>query len=169
MFDGYDKLQDIPLPVIVFHIQQYLFGNVGVYILSGVVILACLTTAVGLLSACGDYFSRLLAFTKLSYQAWVVIFAVISAWVANVGLSALIAASVPSLYALYPMVISIVTLTFLREYMRHPKLVYRLVMAVSLVMGLLAAVKMYFALVKTDETVELLAIPVKYWSDLTID
>lgn len=150
--------------VILSAYVQYLFGNTGVYILSGVVILACLTTAVGLLSACGDYFSQLLSFTKLSYQAWVVIFAVISAWVANVGLSALIAASVPSLYALYPMVISIVTLTFLREYMRHPKLVYRLVMAVSLVMGLLAAVKMYFALVKTEETLELLAIPIKYWN-----
>lgn len=145
---------------------QYLFGDIGVYILSGVVILACLTTAVGLLSACGDYFSQLLSFTRLSYQAWVVIFAVISAWVANVGLQALIAASVPSLYALYPMVISIVTLTFLREFMRNPKLVYRLVMAVSLVMGLLAAIKLYYALAKTDTTTSLLAIPVEYWNNV---
>jgi len=144
---------------------QYLFGDIGVYILSGVVILACLTTAVGLLSACGDYFCKLLSFTRLNYQAWVVIFAVISAWVANVGLQALIAASVPSLYALYPMVITIVTLTLLREFMRNPKLVYRLVMSVSLIMGLLAAIKLYYALAKTDATTSLLAIPVEYWSN----
>jgi LIVCS family branched-chain amino acid:cation transporter len=142
---------------------QFLFGDVGVYILSGVVLLACLTTAVGLLSACGDYFSRLLSFTRLNYQAWVVIFALISAWVANVGLKALIATSVPSLYALYPMVITILTLTFLRELMRHPKLVYRLVMAASFVMGMLAAFKMYFALAATPTTTSLLGVSTAHW------
>lgn len=141
---------------------HYLFGNTGAYILSGVVILACLTTAIGLLSACADYFSRLLSFAKLSYQAWVIIFAVISAWVANVGLSALIAASIPSLYALYPMVITIVVLTFLHNDMRHPQLVYRLVMLVALIMGILAAAKMYFVLASAGQAT-LLAIPIQYW------
>lgn len=145
---------------------QHLFGNTGVYILTGVVTLACLTTAIGLLSACADYFSQLFSFLRLNYQAWVVIFAVISAWVANVGLNALIAASVPSLYALYPMVITIVTLTFLREYMRHPKLVYRFVMTISFIMGILAGIKLYFGMAKTDATTSLLAIPVEYWSGL---
>lgn len=145
---------------------QYLFGNTGLYILAAVVILACLTTAIGLLSACADYFSQLFSRLRLNYQAWVIIFAVLSAWVANVGLETLIAASIPVLYALYPMVITIVLLTFLRKIMQHPKLVYRLVMLISLIMGVLAALKSYYAFVKQDDTQSLLGIDIGYWDSL---
>lgn len=145
---------------------QHLFGSTGLYILAAVVILACLTTAIGLLSACADYFSQLLSYLRLNYQTWVIIFAVLSAWVANVGLEALIAASIPALYALYPIVITIVLLTFLRKVMQHPKLVYRLVMLVSFVMGILAALKLYYALVKQDNTQSLLGVGIGYWDSL---
>lgn len=152
-------------PVVLAAYVEYLFGNVGVYILSAVVILACLTTAVGLLSACADYFGRLFESfgLKLSYSAWVVIFALISAWVANVGLNALIAASVPSLYALYPMVITILALSFMRGLMHNRKFVYRFVMSISLVMGILAALRCYFELVFKEGTPAVLGVSTEIW------
>ncbi|MEG2829462.1 MAG: branched-chain amino acid transport system II carrier protein [Edwardsiella sp. (in: enterobacteria)] len=113
---------------------QALFGQPGQWILSLVVLLACLTTAVGLVSACADYFSTL---TPLRYRQWVVLLCVICAVVANVGLSRLIALSVPVLMALYPLAIALVVLTFIRRWLRNPLVGYRLVMLVALLCSLM--------------------------------
>lgn len=113
---------------------QALFGQPGQWILSLVVLLACLTTAVGLVSACSDYFSTL---TRLSYRQWVVVLSITCAVVANVGLSRLIALSVPVLMALYPLAIALVVLTFIRRWLRNPVLGYRLVMLVALLCSLM--------------------------------
>ncbi len=117
---------------------QALFGEPGQWILSCVVLLACLTTAVGLVSACADYFSTL---TPLRYRSWVILLCIICAVVANVGLSRLIALSIPVLLALYPLAIALVALTFLRQWLPNPKLGYRLVMSVALLCSLLDAVR----------------------------
>lgn len=117
---------------------QSLFGPYGQIVLSVIVLLACLTTAIGLISACSDYFSSL---TPLSYKAWVVINGVACAVVANVGLSQLIALSVPVLFALYPVAIALVALTFLRNKMPNPQAAYRVVILVSLLFALIDAAK----------------------------
>ncbi|WP_026024174.1 branched-chain amino acid transport system II carrier protein [Enterovibrio norvegicus] len=115
-----------------------LFGPAGQIILSAIIILACLTTVIGLVSACADYFSTLV---KVSYRQWVVILSVACAIVANVGLTQLIAISVPVLFALYPVAIALIALTFLRRFMPNPALAYRVVLGVSLVFALLDAAK----------------------------
>ncbi|PSW04220.1 branched-chain amino acid transport system II carrier protein [Photobacterium lipolyticum] len=117
---------------------QALFGPVGQIILSTIVLLACLTTAIGLISACSDYFSSL---TKLSYEKWAVILAVVCAVVANVGLSQLIALSIPVLFALYPVAVALVVLTFARKWLPNPRLAYRVVLLVSLAFSLIDAAK----------------------------
>ncbi|NAW67065.1 branched-chain amino acid transport system II carrier protein [Photobacterium halotolerans] len=115
-----------------------LFGPVGQYILSAIVMLACLTTAIGLISACSDYFSSL---TRLSYETWAVILAVICGVVANVGLNQLISLSVPVLFALYPVAVALVILTFVRRWLPNPRLAYRVVLLVSLIFSLIDAAK----------------------------
>ena len=117
---------------------QSLFGPYGQVVLSVIVLLACLTTAIGLISACSDYFSSL---TPVSYKKWVIIIGVACAVVANVGLSQLIKLSVPVLYALYPVAIALVGLTFVRKLLPNPKLAYRTVLAVSLLFALVDAAK----------------------------
>ncbi|ELR66215.1 Branched-chain amino acid transport system carrier protein [Photobacterium marinum] len=117
---------------------QALFGPVGQMILSTIVLLACLTTAIGLISACSDYFSSL---TKLSYEKWAVILAVICAVIANVGLNQLISLSIPVLFALYPVAVALVALTFVRQWMPNPRLAYRTVLSVSLLFSLIDAAK----------------------------
>ncbi|MDW6003114.1 branched-chain amino acid transport system II carrier protein [Vibrio mangrovi] len=117
---------------------QAMFGASGQFVLSVIVLLACLTTAIGLISACSDYFSSL---TPLSYHQWVIINSVVCAVVANVGLSQLISLSIPVLFALYPVAIALVALTFVRNKLPNPRVAYRVVLLVSLLFALIDAVK----------------------------
>ncbi|ANS86355.1 Branched-chain amino acid transport system 2 carrier protein [Vibrio scophthalmi] len=117
---------------------QALFGSYGQIVLSVIVLLACLTTAIGLISACSDYFSSL---TSISYKKWVVINGAACALVANVGLAQLISLSVPVLFALYPVAIALVVLTFMRKKLPNSRLAYRVVLLVSLLFALVDAAK----------------------------
>ncbi len=117
---------------------QALFGNHGQLVLSAIVLLACLTTAIGLISACSDFFS---SHTPLSYKTWVILTGSACAVVANVGLAQLISLSVPALFALYPVAIALVALTFLRSKFPNPRLAYRFVLVVSLLFALIDAAK----------------------------
>lgn len=117
---------------------QALFGSYGQWVLSTIVLLACLTTATGVISACADYFNQL---TGIDYRIWVLVVGVISAMVANVGLSELINLSLPALFALYPVAIALVTLTYLRSKLRFPQQTYRIILSISLVFALIDAAK----------------------------
>ncbi|MBR9874841.1 MAG: branched-chain amino acid transport system II carrier protein [Vibrionaceae bacterium] len=117
---------------------QALFGPYGQVVLSVIVLLACLTTAIGLISACSDFFSSK---TSLSYKHWVLINGSVCALVANVGLAQLISLSVPVLFALYPVAIALVALTFVRSKLPNTRFAYRAVLLVSLLFALLDAAK----------------------------
>ena len=112
-----------------------LFGTPGLWILAAIVTLACLTTAVGLVSACADYFFRLTS--KFGYRRWVVIMALACTLVANVGLNTLITVSIPVLVAFYPVAVALVLATYLQPLMRGPVLAYRLILSVALFFGLI--------------------------------
>ncbi|MCY1553271.1 Branched-chain amino acid transport system 2 carrier protein [compost metagenome] len=98
-----------------------------------VITLACLTTAVGLLTACGEFFSSLL---PLSYRVVVLVFCLFSLLVANQGLTQLISISVPVLVGLYPLAIVLVALSLLDNLWLSPRRVFIPVMSVALVFGL---------------------------------
>ena len=116
-----------------------LFGTSGQFILASIVSLACLTTAVGLTSACADFFPSLLP--RLSYRTLVIGMSVLCALIANVGLSALIALSIPVLVAIYPIAVVLVLMTLLKERFTHPRLAFRFVMLIALLFGSLDGLK----------------------------
>lgn len=91
-------------------IAVHYFGAYGRILMGLIVLLACLTTSVGLITACGEYFSKLIP--RFSYKIWVVLFSVISFVIALCGLSTIISAAIPVLMFLYPLTISLVFLTF---------------------------------------------------------
>ncbi|GLO59952.1 branched-chain amino acid transport system carrier protein [Vibrio sp. MACH09] len=124
--------------VILSEYVQSLFGASGQFVLSSIVLLACLTTAIGLISACSDFFSSL---CKVPYKAWVIIVGLACTLVANVGLSQLISLSVPVLFLLYPIAIALVALTFFRNLLPNRQLAYRTVILVSLLFALIDAIK----------------------------
>ncbi len=111
---------------------QHTFGTPGSLLLAVVITLACLTTAVGLTTACGEFFSALL---PVSYRTVVVVFALFSLLVANQGLTQLISVSVPVLVGLYPLAIILVALSLLDRFWVSPSRVFVPVMAVTLIFG----------------------------------
>ncbi|MCL1088196.1 branched-chain amino acid transport system II carrier protein [Shewanella profunda] len=115
------------------------FGSLGSVLLSSVVTLACLTTAVGLVSACSEFFNELLP--KLSYRFLVVLLSVICAVVANVGLTQLIAISIPVLMTIYPVAIALVAVTFLTDYFANPQFAHRVTLSVALFFGIFDGLK----------------------------
>lgn len=119
---------------------SHYFGTFGFVLLAVVIILACLTTAIGLMTACGEYFHSL--FPKIGYKTFVVIFTTFCFVVSNFGLSNIITYSVPLLMFLYPLAISLMILAFASPLFNHSKIVYIattvVMFAISIVDGLKA-------------------------------
>ena len=112
------------------------FGTGGSLLLSVVIVLACLTTGVGLLAACGDFFSGLL---KLPYKLVVTLLALFSLAVSNQGLTQLISVSVPVLVGLYPLAIVLVALSLANRLWNSQRLVFIPAMTVALIFGVVDA------------------------------
>ena len=87
------------------------FGRTGLVLLAAVFIAACLNTCIGLLSSCGEYFSKL--FPEVGYRTLVIVFALFSAIVSNIGLNLIISLSSPVLSLLYPIAIVLIVSAFL--------------------------------------------------------
>ncbi len=91
-------------------IADHYFGTAGAAILAGTVTVACLKTAVGLITSCSETFTRMFPGGP-SYRVWAVIFCVLSFLIANLGLDTIIAYSLPMLMFLYPLAIALILLT----------------------------------------------------------
>lgn len=126
---------------IISQFVNVVFGSWGRVVLAATVILACLTTAIGLLSACGTYFSRV--FPVLGYNGWVVLCAMISALIANVGLNTLLKVTIPALLIIYPVAIALIVVSLVKQMLPDPKRVMTFVLVpvglISFVEGLHAA------------------------------
>jgi len=103
-------------------VVHHLFGGGGTVVLGLAVMLACLTTSVGLVTACGRFFSSQIP--GISYRAMILILSVFSAAIANVGLTQLIAYSVPVLMAIYPIAIILMLVSFFDKLFRGYRSVY---------------------------------------------
>lgn len=117
---------------------QVRFGTAGSLLLSVVITLACLTTAVGLMVACGEFFSRI---APVSYAAVIWTFTLFSMAVANQGLDNLVRVSIPVLVGLYPLAIVLVLVGLLVHGWARPQNIMRPVMAVALVFGVIDGLK----------------------------
>lgn len=91
-------------------IAGHYFGGVGALILAATVTLACLKTAVGLITSCSETFVQLFP-AGPSYRMWAVGFCTISFLIANLGLNAIVSYSTPVLMFLYPLSIVLILLT----------------------------------------------------------
>jgi LIVCS family branched-chain amino acid:cation transporter len=101
---------------------SYYFGTFGTLLMAVIIFLACLTTSIGLITACGEYFHSL--FPNVSYKLFTIGFSVFSFIIANIGLSNIITYSIPVLMFLYPLAIVLIILTFASPLFKHSRLVY---------------------------------------------
>ena len=105
-------------------IARYYLGNTGLIVLAATVTLACLKTAVGLITGCAETFSAL--FKKgPSYKAWAITFSAASLVFANLGLDAIIKYSVPVLMLLHPIAIMLIVLTLCGKLFKNDPVVFR--------------------------------------------
>ncbi len=101
---------------------RYYFGNYGIIILAIIVTLACLKTAIGLVTSASETFNKM--FPKIPYKVWAIIFSCVSFLVANLGLNSIITYAVPVLMFLYPLAITLILLGLFGGLFKHRKCVY---------------------------------------------
>ena len=124
--------------VILHAYVQHAFGDLGSLFLTGLIFLACMVTAIGLTCACAEYFTEL---TGLPYKLLVFILIGFSLLISNLGLTKLIAFSVPVLSAIYPPAIVVIMMSFFWKYWNKPSIVVSSVTAVAFLFGIIEALK----------------------------
>ena len=108
---------------VLAHIAAHYFGAFGGILLGITIACACLKTAIGLVTACSTTFSELFP-RSLSYPKYVVLFTLFSFAISNVGLSKIIAYSLPVLYFLYPLAIAIIALCLIEGVVGYHRPLY---------------------------------------------
>lgn len=116
-------------------ITNKVLGGTGVYILAIITALACLTTAIGLISAAGNFFSDM-SKGKVSYELVVVLCSIVSCAISMLGVSQIIKISAPILQILYPCAMTIVLIGLFNEKIKDD-IVFKIPAIVSLVFGFL--------------------------------
>ena len=111
-----------------------LFGSLGMFVLAVIVLLACLTTAIGLISCCASFFQKL---TNISnYKSWCAFFALFAFGVGMFGLKVIISAAIPVLMFVYPLAVALIALLLLDKWFGGARSVYVCTTAFTFVMAL---------------------------------
>lgn len=109
---------DINQTSLIVGITEQLLGQPGKIVLAIIVGLACLTTAIGLVSATAQYFTKL-SKGAIKYETIVIVVCVFSAVVSNFGVSTIISFSAPILSIIYPATIVLVIMTLFGEKIKN--------------------------------------------------
>lgn len=110
-------------------IVTQLFGIWGALLLAVIFFLACITTCVGLLTSCSEYFHSLTP--TVSYVRYLSLLSLFAMVISNFGLSSLLEISVPILNAIYPMALIIILLGLFHSFYSRNRLIYPLTMLVT--------------------------------------
>ncbi|MCH5464186.1 branched-chain amino acid transport system II carrier protein [Levilactobacillus tujiorum] len=117
--------------------NQY-FGVFGNLLLALIVIIACLKTAIGLISAFGDTFHGM--FPRLPYTGLIIFASALPCLFANVGLTNLISYSTPVLMFLYPLAIVLIVLAVLSPLLGTSRWLFGVTMLFTLIPAIFSAV-----------------------------
>lgn len=111
--------------------SQVLFGGTGSLLFSAIVILACLTTCVGLINASASFFHGL--YPKFSYKAYVAVLVFVGFAISSLGLGVILDIAVPILVFIYPIAIVLMILSLLQPVVGKGKNMYRVSVALTIV------------------------------------
>ena len=126
---------------ILSHATTHYFGTFGAVLLAVIIILACLTTCIGLITACGGYMHTLVP--RVSYKLFAVFFSLLSFIIANFGLENIIRFSIPVLMFLYPLAIVLMILTCISPLIRESRLVYQSTIVITIFISSIDGLKAY--------------------------
>lgn len=128
--------------IILSNIMTYLFGHSGTLLLGIVFTLACFCVSIGLITSCSQFFST--AIPKVAYKVWVVILAVLSTAIANLGLTQILQISVPILGMIYPIAIVLIFLGLFDDFIKKNRYIYRSVIGLVALFSLLDTINKSF-------------------------
>lgn len=126
---------EIVQTALLVNITNALFGITGQALLGVIVILACLTTAIGLTSSVAQYFSTLTK-GKLKYETVVAAVCIFSAVTSNFGVAAIVGFSIPILTFLYPAVVTMIVLSTFTDFIQNDN-IYKVAGYGALAVGLI--------------------------------
>ena len=115
-----------------------LLGTAGKLFIGLAMALACLTTAIGLVASCGEYFSRLSNY-RLSYNSVAIVTTLVSFALANMGLAKILEISVPLLVIVYPIIMVLIMLALFHDLFKGKKAVYISTVGITVFLVLLDA------------------------------
>ena len=116
-------------------------GTIGQAVFSAIVILACMTTAVGLITSTSAFFEMLVP--KVKYHVWACLFTALSILFAFQGLDTVLSIAVPFITFLYPPAISLIALTLIQPVVKKSVVfywTYRLALWVSVLWSALSVI-----------------------------
>lgn len=125
-------MKDTGAPILA-ESAKIFFGNAGAMLLAVIVLLACLTTSIGLITCCAAYFLELTG--KLTYVKWVTIFTVVSYLIGLFGLKTIIVSTIPILMFIYPLCVALIALVFLHDFFGGRQCVYAWTMGFTFFMA----------------------------------
>ena len=109
---------DVQQADIIVNVTQELLGNAGKIALGLASFLACLTTAIGLTSASGEY---LVSITKgkIKYSTFVLYMCLFGTVAAIIGVSGIVKIGAPILAVVYPPTIVLIILAFFKDKIKN--------------------------------------------------
>ncbi|MEG0284194.1 MAG: branched-chain amino acid transport system II carrier protein [Erysipelotrichales bacterium] len=110
--------EDIDRTKLIVAITEELLGGGGKIALAIIVALACLTTSIGLVSACAGYFAQL-SKNKLPYEKLVIAICAFSIVIAQFGVDTIISFAAPILSIIYPATVILVICTLFEKYIKN--------------------------------------------------
>ncbi len=113
---------DIARTKLVTEIVRLDLGSIGSVVLGLAVALACLTTAIGLLSTGADFFAKL-SKGKVSYKLVAILMTVVSGFLATNDVDSIVSLAGPVLQILYPIVIVLIAITLLGNKVKNDRVV----------------------------------------------
>ena len=104
-------------------LAHFYLNGFGSFVLAVTITCACLKTALGLVTSCGEMFVKVIP-GKLNYRGWSMLFTLVSFIIANVGLTAIITYAVPVLMLIYPLAIVLILLALFENLFGKSRYVY---------------------------------------------
>lgn len=137
--------------VTLAQIAKYYLGDMGSVLLAGIVIVACLKTAIGLATSFGRTFSEI--YPTKSYSFFTVGSILLAAFIANVGLNQIIQISLPVLMFVTPLAMTLIIMGLFSKWLDKVPAVYRWVTYLTMIASFIDALNALPAFLKESQLI----------------
>ncbi|MCI0131155.1 MULTISPECIES: branched-chain amino acid transport system II carrier protein [Enterococcaceae] len=125
--------------VTLSQLADYYLGVPGNILLGLIVIVACLKTAIGLATSFGKSYSEM--FSDRHYLSFVLGCLFMALMISNIGLNAIITASIPVLMFIYPLAMVLILLSLLSKWTDNIRNCYKIVIGFTVISSILDAIR----------------------------